>query len=129
VVTDVGDNLEIDSFGFVGFVRVEQPCNLALGGPAKSQLVYEVDALSGKIGKMVDRFVAYLLDSLSPCTKAEAPFLRFLLSQKLASVDVPCHYGYGFVIRFLFQFSFVYIREYVLDDSDSSVGATCKSGY
>jgi hypothetical protein len=109
----------------VGFVRVEQPCNPVVGGPAKSQLVHEVDALGGEIGRMADRFVAYLLDSLSPCTKAEAPFLP---SQKLASVDVPCRYGYGFVIRFLFQFSFVYIRESVLDDSDSSTNATCKSG-
>jgi hypothetical protein len=86
--------------------------------------VHEVDALGGEIGRMADRFVAYLLDSLSPCTKAKAPFLS---SQKLASVDVPCHYSYGFVIRFFFQFSFVYIRESVLDDSDSFADATCKS--
>jgi tRNA uridine 5-carboxymethylaminomethyl modification enzyme len=35
-----------------------QPCNPAVGGPAKSQLVHEVDALGGEIGKMSDR--AYL---------------------------------------------------------------------
>eukprot|EP01018_Ginkgo_biloba_P019149 Gb_14799 [translate_table: standard] len=33
-----------------------QPCNPAVGGPAKSQLVHEVDALGGEIGRMTDRF-------------------------------------------------------------------------
>jgi len=32
-----------------------QPCNPAVGAPAKSQLVHEVDALGGEIGKMADR--------------------------------------------------------------------------
>lgn len=32
-----------------------QPCNPAVGGPAKSQLVHEVDALGGEIGKITDR--------------------------------------------------------------------------
>jgi tRNA uridine 5-carboxymethylaminomethyl modification enzyme len=32
-----------------------QPCNPAVGGPAKSQLAREVDALGGEIGKMTDR--------------------------------------------------------------------------
>ncbi|MBW4526936.1 MAG: tRNA uridine-5-carboxymethylaminomethyl(34) synthesis enzyme MnmG [Phormidium tanganyikae FI6-MK23] len=32
-----------------------QPCNPAVGGPAKSQLVHEADALGGEIGKMADR--------------------------------------------------------------------------
>jgi len=32
-----------------------QPCNPAVGGPAKSQLVHEVDAMGGVIGKMADR--------------------------------------------------------------------------
>ncbi len=31
-----------------------QPCNPAVGGPAKSQLVHEVDALGGVIGKIAD---------------------------------------------------------------------------
>ncbi len=35
-----------------------QPCNPAVGGPAKSQLVHEIDALGGEIGKITDR--AYL---------------------------------------------------------------------
>lgn len=32
-----------------------QPCNPAVGGPAKSQLVHEVDALGGEMGKMADK--------------------------------------------------------------------------
>ncbi len=32
-----------------------QPCNPAVGGPAKSQLVHEVDALGGEMGKVSDR--------------------------------------------------------------------------
>tara|TARA_Y100001968_G_scaffold149790_1_gene137058 strand:+ start:14653 stop:16659 length:2007 start_codon:yes stop_codon:yes gene_type:complete len=32
-----------------------QPCNPAVGGPAKSQLVHEVDALGGVIGKLADQ--------------------------------------------------------------------------
>ena len=31
-----------------------QPCNPAVGGPAKSQLVHEVDALGGLIGRLAD---------------------------------------------------------------------------
>ncbi|KAL0676982.1 hypothetical protein Bca4012_004963 [Brassica carinata] len=33
----------------------QKPCNPAVGGPAKSQLVHEVDALGGDIGKVADR--------------------------------------------------------------------------
>ncbi|MBW4534627.1 MAG: tRNA uridine-5-carboxymethylaminomethyl(34) synthesis enzyme MnmG [Pleurocapsa minor HA4230-MV1] len=32
-----------------------QPCNPAVGGPAKSQLTHEIDALGGEIGKVSDR--------------------------------------------------------------------------
>ena len=32
-----------------------QPCNPAVGGPAKSQLAHEIDALGGEIGKVADR--------------------------------------------------------------------------
>jgi len=32
-----------------------QPCNPAVGAPAKSQLAHEVDALGGEIGKIADR--------------------------------------------------------------------------
>ena len=31
-----------------------QPCNPAVGGPAKSQLVHEVDALGGEMGRIAD---------------------------------------------------------------------------
>ncbi|GAB4476990.1 MAG: tRNA uridine-5-carboxymethylaminomethyl(34) synthesis enzyme MnmG [Elainellaceae cyanobacterium] len=40
--------LNLDKIGW-------QPCNPAVGGPAKSQLAHEVDALGGEIGKMADR--------------------------------------------------------------------------
>lgn len=40
--------LNLDKIGW-------QPCNPAVGGPAKSQLTHEVDALGGEIGKMADR--------------------------------------------------------------------------
>ena len=32
-----------------------QPCNPAVGGPAKSQLTHEIDTLGGEIGKIADR--------------------------------------------------------------------------
>ncbi len=35
----------------------QQPCNPAVGGPAKSQLVHEVDALGGEIGRIADRLI------------------------------------------------------------------------
>jgi tRNA uridine 5-carboxymethylaminomethyl modification enzyme len=40
--------LNLDKIGW-------QPCNPAVGGPAKSQLTHEVDALGGEIGKIADR--------------------------------------------------------------------------
>nr|YP_002049025.1 glucose-inhibited division protein A [Paulinella chromatophora]ACB42815.1 glucose-inhibited division protein A [Paulinella chromatophora] len=40
-------SLNLDRIGW-------QPCNPAVGGPAKSQLVHEVDALGGIIGKLAD---------------------------------------------------------------------------
>jgi tRNA uridine 5-carboxymethylaminomethyl modification enzyme len=43
--------LNLDKIGW-------QPCNPAVGGPAKSQLTHEVDAVGGEIGKIADR--AYL---------------------------------------------------------------------
>ena len=41
-------NLNLDKIAW-------QPCNPAVGAPAKSQLAHEVDALGGEIGKMADR--------------------------------------------------------------------------
>ncbi|CAI5951738.1 unnamed protein product [Closterium sp. NIES-64] len=35
--------------------KSQSPCNPAVGGPAKSQLVHETDALGGEIGRMTDR--------------------------------------------------------------------------
>jgi tRNA uridine 5-carboxymethylaminomethyl modification enzyme len=40
-------SLNLDRIGW-------QPCNPAVGGPAKSQLVHEVDALGGVIGRLAD---------------------------------------------------------------------------
>jgi len=47
-----------------------QPCNPAVGGPAKSQLVHEVDALGGEIGRMADR--CYLQKRVLNATKGPA---------------------------------------------------------
>lgn len=49
----VKSDSECDALAF----GITQPCNPAVGGPAKSQLVHEVDALGGEIGRMADRFV------------------------------------------------------------------------
>lgn len=51
-----------------------QPCNPAVGGPAKSQLVHEVDALGGEIGKMADR--CYLQKRVLNRSKVWAATLR-----------------------------------------------------
>ena len=40
--------LNLDKIGW-------QPCNPSIGGPAKSTLVHEVDALGGWMGKVADR--------------------------------------------------------------------------
>ena len=47
-----------------------QPCNPAVGGPAKSQLVHEVDALGGWIGKLADR--CYVQKRVLNASKARA---------------------------------------------------------
>ena len=56
-----------------------QPCNPAVGGPAKSQLVHEVDALGGIIGKMADR--CYLQKRVLNRSKVSPPF---------ATWELPC---------------------------------------
>jgi hypothetical protein len=48
-----------------------QPCNPAVGGPAKSQLVHEVDAMGGEIGKMADR--CYLQKRVLNSSKVRNP--------------------------------------------------------
>ncbi|ONM34357.1 glucose-inhibited division family A protein [Zea mays] len=54
-----------------------QPCNPAVGGPAKSQLVHEVDALGGEIGKITDR--CYLQKRVLNSSKG--PAVRALRAQ------------------------------------------------
>ncbi|KAK1301924.1 hypothetical protein QJS10_CPB12g01402 [Acorus calamus] len=54
-----------------------QPCNPAVGGPAKSQLVHEVDALGGEIGKIADR--CYLQKRILNSSKG--PAVRALRAQ------------------------------------------------
>ncbi len=51
-----------------------QPCNPAVGGPAKSQLVHEVDAMNGEMGKMADR--CYLQKRVLNRSKVFAPSSR-----------------------------------------------------
>ena len=47
-----------------------QPCNPAVGGPAKSQLVHEVDALGGIIGKLADLTAVQKVMLIgAPCTE------------------------------------------------------------
>ncbi|CAI5995190.1 unnamed protein product [Closterium sp. NIES-64] len=41
--------------GGIRTAKSQSPCNPAVGGPAKSQLVHETDALGGEIGRMTDR--------------------------------------------------------------------------
>ncbi|KAI4378824.1 hypothetical protein MLD38_016253 [Melastoma candidum] len=47
--------LNIDRITRLVILLLLRPCNPAVGGPAKSQLVHEVDALGGKIGKIADK--------------------------------------------------------------------------
>lgn len=54
-----------------------QPCNPAVGGPAKSTLVHEVDALGGWIGKLADR--TYLQRRM--LNRSKGPAVRALRAQ------------------------------------------------
>eukprot|EP00873_Tetraselmis_striata_P040718 jgi/Tetstr1/460982/TSEL_006134.t1 len=58
-----------------------QPCNPAVGGPAKSQLVHEVDALGGEIGKMADR--CYLQKRVLNASKGPAVWALRAQTDKL----------------------------------------------
>lgn len=56
-----------------------QPCNPAVGGPAKSQLVHEIDALGGIIGKMADK--CYVQKKTLNLSKASTSFCTLELVQ------------------------------------------------
>jgi len=58
-----------------------QPCNPAVGGAAKSQLVHEVDALGGEIGKMADR--CYLQKRILNSSKGPAVWALRAQTDKL----------------------------------------------
>ena len=59
--------LSLTGFSF----NAVQPCNPAVGGPAKSQLVHEVDAMGGEMGKMADR--CYLQKRVLNRSKVPSP--------------------------------------------------------
>lgn len=63
-----------------------QPCNPAVGGPAKSQLVHEVDALGGEIGKMADR--CYLQKRVLNRTKGPAVWALRAQTDKIEYASV-----------------------------------------
>ncbi len=54
-----------------------QPCNPAVGGPAKSQLVHEVDAMGGEMGKMADKCYLQkrILNRSKVCAASREPFM------------------------------------------------------
>ena len=57
-----------------------QPCNPAVGGSAKSQLVHEVDALGGEMGKMADRtYVQKRVLNMSKATPNPQPLMSIHL--------------------------------------------------
>ena len=62
-----------------------QPCNPAVGGPAKSQLVHEIDALGGEIGRMADR--CYLQKRVLNASKVPAHPMH----ADVADVTLPRH--------------------------------------
>ena len=66
-----------------------QPCNPAVGGPAKSQLVHEVDALGGEMGKMADK--CYLQKRILNRSKVPmACAVHFLPPEALACAPSSC---------------------------------------
>lgn len=68
-----------------------QPCNPAVGGPAKSQLVHEVDALGGIIGKMADK--CYLQKKILNLSKVGGPFVSCSVRSKVRNAKVGCDAG------------------------------------
>jgi tRNA uridine 5-carboxymethylaminomethyl modification enzyme len=72
--------LNLDKIGW-------QPCNPSIGGPAKSTLVHEVDALGGGMAKVTDR--CYLHKRLLNCSKGPAVWsLRAQTDKKEYSEEV-----------------------------------------
>jgi len=72
--------LNLDKIGW-------QPCNPSIGGPAKSTLVHEVDALGGWMGKVADR--SYLHKRLLNSSKGPAVWsLRAQTDKKEYSEEV-----------------------------------------
>jgi tRNA uridine 5-carboxymethylaminomethyl modification enzyme len=72
--------LNLDKIGW-------QPCNPSIGGPAKSTLVHEVDALGGGMAKVADR--CYLHKRLLNCSKGPAVWsLRAQTDKKEYSEEV-----------------------------------------
>jgi len=64
-----------------------QPCNPAVGGPAKSQLVHEIDALGGEMGRIADR--TYLQKRLLNASRGPAVWaLRAQTDKKEYSVEM-----------------------------------------
>ncbi|KAL5680934.1 hypothetical protein ACJX0J_007319, partial [Zea mays] len=70
-------NFSIRSVVLLQLIYPTQPCNPAVGGPAKSQLVHEVDAFGGEIGKNTDR--CYLQKRVLNSSKG--PVVRALRAQ------------------------------------------------
>jgi glucose-inhibited division protein A len=62
-----------------------QPCNPAVGGPAKSQLVHEIDALGGIIGKMADK--CYVQKKTLNLSKVGGTFMPFNVKIKIDGVQ------------------------------------------
>ncbi|MDO9580694.1 MAG: FAD-dependent oxidoreductase, partial [Bacteroidales bacterium] len=72
--------ISLDSIGLM-------PCNPSIGGPAKSHLVFEIDALGGLMGKVADRTSIQkkiLNRSKGPAVYAlRAQINRFLYSREI----------------------------------------------
>ena len=86
------------------------PCNPSIGGSAKGQLVREIDALGGEMGRLIDRtelHVRFLNESKGPSVRAlraqadKAGYARAALDVLLAEPRV--HIASGFVERIIVE--------------------------
>ncbi|GFP84259.1 tRNA uridine 5-carboxymethylaminomethyl modification enzyme mnmg [Phtheirospermum japonicum] len=70
-----------------------QPCNPAIGGPAKSQLVHEVDALGGEIGKVADRQILekHTSRDQTAYSVASVTFDNFQIDYNIHLIGVKCY--------------------------------------